>query len=272
MLSRGNESRVSKRRLTIRIAGATEDGGYPRLGDFLKELDAIRTALKRTQEIASEEGREVYYRIVALSMASPATVVLEETPTRIDGKRGLLPKTPVSSQLVSTLRQIETRGTVPAKLRDLATLEAYRTVGALLSRRGEQVTIANANTELAITSRFTERIDKIIGPDQIIHGSVTGVLLAVNLHNTTRFEIYPPVGPKKIACDFDSSLKRDVIAGLDRNVRVVGKLRYKHWSDFPHAISVDELEVFPPDNELPTLTSLCGLAHRQPPPGHGQEA
>lgn len=256
--------RVPKRRITIQIEGSAEDGGAPSLSDFLKQLEAIKVALKHTERLLSgDDRRDVYFRIVDLSMRSPATVVLEETPVMTDGKRGFLPKVSISERLVSTLRQINQRGSVPAKVKDLPALEAYRNVGTALVKHSGEVTITSAAKAVSLGPTFNQKIEKIIGPDQLIEGSLTGVLLAINLHNTTRFEIYPPVGPSKVACDFPAALKRRVIEGLDHNVRVVGRLRYKHWAPYPHAISAEDLDIFPPTATLPTLSSLRGLSLRE---------
>lgn len=252
--------RASRRRLTVQIKGSAEDGGYPRLSEFLKQLDAIKAALKHTERLISgTEQRSVYYRIVRLSMASPATVVLEETPVRTAaGQKARLPPVSVSQRFVSTLRQIESRGRLP-QIKDLPALEAYRNVGTLLHGHVEEVKIDAGDRAVLIGESFNRKIDKIIGPDEVIDGSITGQLLSINLHNTTRFEIYPAVGPTKVACDFAPNLKQEVIRGLDRNVRVVGKLRYKHWATHPHAITADELEIFPPESQLPTIFDLRGL-------------
>src|SRR5262245_4965038 len=100
--------RVSNRRITVEVKGSAEDGGYPRLTEFLQLLDAVKSALKHTERLLSgTEERSVYYRIVSLRMASPATVVLEETAIRTPERRAKLPKTPITQKLVSTLSQIE---------------------------------------------------------------------------------------------------------------------------------------------------------------------
>src|SRR5262245_60445163 len=100
---------VSAHRITVQIKGSAADGGYPRLSDFLKQLDAIKSALKHTERLVSgSEERTVYYRIVKLRMSSPATVVLEETPIRTGERKG--PPVPIIKKFVSTLRQIERGG------------------------------------------------------------------------------------------------------------------------------------------------------------------
>jgi hypothetical protein len=57
--------------------GSADRGGYPLLSDFLKQLDAIKVALKHTERLqSSTDNSLVDYRIVRLSMSSPATVVV----------------------------------------------------------------------------------------------------------------------------------------------------------------------------------------------------
>lgn len=258
-----------RRQISVTIEGSAE-GGAPTLAEFLRQLEAVKVALKHTERVVTgSDEPDVYFKIVGLSMASPATVVLEETAIDIDGKRGRLPKVPISSRFVSTIHQINQRGTVPPLVKDLSALEAFKSVGA--ASRSGAVTFASAARKVEIEPEFEVKLDKIIGPDQVIEGSVTGMLEAINLHNTTSFAIYPAVGPTKVACTFPSALKPRVIAGIDHNVRVVGKLRYKHWAPFPHAITADEIEVFPAPDKLPTLQSLYGLTRRETPPTNGQE-
>ena len=206
-----------RRRISVQIGGAAIDGGAPTLTEFLRQLEAIRVALKHTERVLTgDDEPDVYFRIVGLSMASPATVVLEETAVRVDGRPARLPKVPIAHRLISTLSQISKRGTVPATARDLLALESYRNVGSA-ARQGP-ITITSAKHAVAITPEFDKKVDKIIGPDEVFEGSVTGVLLAIHLHNTTRFEIYPPVGPTKVACTFPPPLRARVIEGIDRNV------------------------------------------------------
>src|SRR5438046_6411515 len=89
------------RQITVQIKGFAEDSGYPRLSDFLKQLDAIKVALKHTERLHSRsESSAVDYKIVSLSMASPATVVLEEVPAKAADK---LPRIAISKKLVATL-------------------------------------------------------------------------------------------------------------------------------------------------------------------------
>lgn len=99
-----------------------------------------------------------------------------------------------------------------------------------------------------------------IGPDEFAEGSLTGTLDTVRLHNTKVFEIFPTVGPKKVICHFPEQMKERVKQALERYVRVEGRLRYKHWDKFPHAIDARDIEIYPAPNDLPKLSDFFGVA------------
>lgn len=100
--------------------------------------------------------------------------------------------------------------------------------------------------------------------DEIEYGSVTGMLETVNLHrNINYFYLYPTHNNTKIKCKFPKILRDKVIEALGRYIEVYGKLRYKPNADEfaePYAVDVDEIEIFPPAETLPTLSSLRGIA------------
>jgi hypothetical protein len=53
-------------------------------------------------------------------------------------------------------------------------------------------------------------------------------------------------------------LKPQVIAALDRYVRVSGTLHYKHWNPYPHEVDVRAVDVYPREAELPQIDALAG--------------
>ncbi len=49
-------------------------------------------------------------------------------------------------------------------------------------------------------------------------------------------------------------------SAIDRHVQVFGELKYKRWDNFAYAVNVSDLEILPPDDELPSLFDLRGIA------------
>src|SRR5215216_3996943 len=246
------------RRISITIEGSPQDNGRVRLFDFIKQLEAIKTSLKQTERLVSDsDDPGLYYKIVELTYSSPATVVIEPVESTDDIK-GLGDRT--VRQFVTNLRQVA-RGRRPTRA-DLPALQSYQGLTAMLRQHVGAVAIKHSgNQTITIDKKFATRIARIIGPDETAKGSLYGMLEWLNLHrNINRFHIYPTIGPTKVDCDFQPELKPKVIKAIDQYVRVTGDLRYKHLEKFPYAMDVANIEIMPPENELPTLFDLKGIA------------
>lgn len=248
-------------RLTIRMLGSASDNEDLRLGDLIETLNAVRTALKHTERIASGKRESgVYFRVVDLSHSSPSTVVLEPVSDGVEAPTS----TPLSGDIVR--RFISSMDAIVKKRRpqgvDAQAMTAYRDVGDVLRRHVSTLVFESDEQQVPVDSAFFGKVDELMGKDEIAEGSISGVLEKLNLHNAARFDIYPVVGPSHVVCEFPKELRDDVIAAVDRYVEVFGTLRYKELSPFPYAIKVKRIDVMPPVDTLPTLASLRGIAPR----------
>jgi len=245
-------------RITVTIQGSPQDNGRVRLSDFIKQLEAVKSSLRQTERLVAEHADPaLHYHIVELTYSSPATVVIE--PVAISPQAvGLGAKT--VKQYVTNLRQVA-RGRRPTHA-DLPALQSYQSLTSMLKQHVGKVTIKDARTKpVVIDNKFTSRIAKIIGPDELAEGSMCGTLEWLNIHrNINCFHIYPTVGPDRIDCYFGSDLKPQVISAVDKYVEVSGTLRYKHLEKFAYAMNVSRIEPLPPESELPTLFDLRGIA------------
>jgi|SRR5438270_5152732 len=246
-------------RITVELVGAPEDEGHLRLSEFIKQLQAVKGALKQTERtITGKDEPELYYRIVEVSHSSPLSVTIEPTPLRPEEGREIA-KTTVK-KFFTTLSMIDKKANAPEDF-DLPALEAYRDLGTMLDKHVAGITIAaGGKRKVEIDKKFETKVSEIIGPDELIEGSLSGMLEWLNLHNTSVFHIYPVIGAKKVVCNFPKRLKEKVKAAIDSHVEAYGELRYKKWGDFPYAMNVSDLDILPPDDELPTLFDLRGIA------------
>jgi hypothetical protein len=245
-------------RVRIIVQGSSVDAGHVRLSDFLDQMEAVRNALKQTERLLREGlPSALYYRIVGVSHRSPLTITLEGATHEPN-----LPPGPVVQNFLATASQIRRRGVIPEGF-DYAAAEAYRAMVAPQRKHVTSLIVANGRRRVRIDEQYEKKILAAIGPDEYAEGSIAGTLDTVKLHNTTAFEIFPTIGPKKVSCHFPAAstdLREKVKRGLESYVRVYGRLRYKHWDKFPYAIDAHDLDVYPPDQELPTLTELRGIA------------
>jgi hypothetical protein len=244
-------------RIRIIVEGAAKDNGDVRLSDFLKQLDAVRNALRQTERLLHEHSENsVYYRIVDASHASPLTMVLEGAVEEPAASQ--IPEE-VVSKFLDCVVDIRERGVIPGNF-DYPAAEAYRDIVTPKHKNITRLVIANGTRRVAVDEVYEHNIVTAIGPDEFADGSITGTLDTVRLHNTTTFEIFPTIGPKKVACYFRPDLKEKVKSALESYVRVYGRLRYKHWDKFPYAIDASDLDVYPPEDQLPTMRELRGMA------------
>jgi hypothetical protein len=261
MAKSGTAARRRLKRITLQVEGAAQDNGHVRLSEFIQRLHLLRMALVATErQMTGRDSATVYWRIVDLKHQSPATVVLEEVPLPAAVKANFgVP--PVGDKLVERLQRInKSPRALPHDQQDLAILEAYKELGDLADKHIQKLVLKVGKSRVAIASSFTTNIEKIIGPDEMMQGSINGRIEALNIHNGLRFYVYPLVGPKKVVCDFPLAMKHRVIEAIDKYVHVSGRLRYKQWAKFPHAMDAETMEVLPEDADLPTLNDLRGMA------------
>jgi hypothetical protein len=123
------------------------------------------------------------------------------------------------------------------------------------------VSIATNSDKVEVEQSLESEIDTIVGPDEIVQGSVAGTLELINIHaRVNTFRIYPIIGASKVDCHFRSDQLNNAIAGINHYVNVTGALRYKRRDKFPYAINDAEVEVYPEEQELPSIFDLKGVA------------
>ena len=245
------------RRITIQLFGASADKQDVRLDDFIEQLNNVKKALRETElAISGEDESAIDYKVVDLRHSSPSTIVLEAVSLNGHaGPKSFMPK--VAESFASELSMIKRKGQLLIEP-SLARLHAYQEIGAKEKSRVQKVVIKLGRSTVTIDAKFKQKLSAIVGPDEFAEGTVSGMLEALNFHNTNRFTLYPPLGPKKIAGTFPSSLRPKVKEAIGNFVTVSGKLKYKAWSPFPHGVIAEDVDIHEPDNELPKLIDMRG--------------
>lgn len=249
------------KRITLRIVGQEEDRGDVRFNDFIKQLGILRSALSETERVAlgkKSKKKSVYYKVVDLSHNSPAAVVLEAVPVKAqEDKAG-----EVVDAFFENLDKIE-QGIIPSGF-DYEAIQAFKEIPSLYEKkRLSEITISRNGDQGRILNKLSQRVDEILGPDEYEYGSLTGMLEQINLHsNQNVFTIYPTSQRPKLRCKFPQDLRKDAIQAVGQYVNVSGKLKFKPKLDisYPYEVIVSEIEIYRPENELPTLASLGGIA------------
>ena len=252
---------LANKQIRIRMKGNPLNHERLRFNDFINQLDAIRTTLSRLEsELSESDSSPLQYNIVDLGHQSPATVLLEVVP----GDRGLDISALLANKFVEGLKSI-IRGSIP-KDYDSDLLEPFKKIGPPVSKKNSPrylslVSIEFEDDKVDIEESLETKIDEIVGPDEIIQGSLSGILEMLNIHaHVNTFRIFPIVGPKKADCHFKSNQLENAIAGINHYVNVTGNLQYKRRDKFPYAVSDAEIEIYPDEQDLPSIFDLKGIS------------
>jgi hypothetical protein len=246
---------MPEKKIVVKLEGSRNDREDVRLNDFINQLNSVKKALRENERtISGGEEIKIDYKVVGLSHDSPSTIILEPVP-----RNGALPiyTNDVVTSFSNEIRLIRKKGEL-AREPEFDRLQAYRELGSKKDNLITKIKISVGRISTTIDDVFQEKLEKIFGPDELISGSISGMLDIVNVHNTNKFTLYPVLGSRRVSGIFGPGLRPKVKEAIGSFVTVIGELRYKQWSPFPHEVVADDLQAHPPENELPTLSELRG--------------
>jgi hypothetical protein len=251
--------------LKVQLIGAEEDNRDVRFSDFIFQCQAIKNALRESEAFFCGDGKEpLDYRITGLRHDSPST--LELNP--IAGNRTQDYVRKVLKGFATELHRIRRDRRLLGRP-EMGRLRAYSEIGKRPKGHVEEVRIAVEEThtirkpkpvQVAVDRRFKQNLEEILGPDEIVYGSISGRLDWLNFHDARRFRLYPIVGPQRITGEFGEEIRDQVRNGADRFVTVFGRLHYKTWDKYPHHVRATKVETHDRDEDLPSLNDIKGIA------------
>jgi hypothetical protein len=122
-------------------------------------------------------------------------------------------------------------------------------------RKGRKLAIAG----VAITTQFVANIEKLLGEMSVSEGSIKGRVERQDIHERNAFTLFTPLATTGIVCTYDKDKFELVNSAMGKYVTVTGKLHFRGWEGIPVRVTMTDLEIHPPDDDLPTLASLRGL-------------
>lgn len=240
--------------ITLTMAGRNDEGGHVRLADFVRQLERLQGSLASIDRALSRGERTAYYRIVALSHSSPATVVLEPRPAHEHAD-----PSQVVTRFADALGMIS-RGSVPAGL-DVRALKDLRDLAGEVGRGLDSASIVVGGDPYELTPRFASTITVALAEVHPEIGSIEGTIERFNVHNRANvFYLYPAVGPTSVACHFRDELREKAKTAILTWATVTGTLKYLTHAAFPHEVDVQDIEIHQAASDLVDPESLRGGA------------
>lgn len=243
-------------RIAIRLVGLPEDEGDVRVVAFTKKLNALLSSLRATEKTVSEQSGTFDYRVVDLSHSSPSTVEVEVIAL---DEEAMELRDDLTENFYRTAQAINAGGDIPAEF-SYGDLQKFKD---LEPRKKDvpEVSLFFGNQSLKLAIDWSDKIEELLGPDQFEIGSVVGRLEQINVHGNNRtFHVYPTFDEPAVKCEFEERHREQIVQALDKYVEIFGTLTYKARSQFPHHISVDRIEIFLKESQLPTLDDFSGVA------------
>lgn len=239
--------------LRFRLDGLQRDEGFVRAPEFLTFLGNALKVLRRLER--KRGGRtNLTYLVVELEIGS-ATVAFEAPP--VDG--GASPDS-VFDDFASGFAAIS-NGTIDMLGYDADIVEGFSELVEPLRRNMvRSIELTHGTTDIVLSHDVVPVAAIAAEIETHAVGSLAGFIDALNVHRDHVFYLYPPGLPRRVACVFDRPLLDEVRMAVKRYVTVAGLLEYVEGQPFPHRITVESIDVHPPEDELPSLDSLYGIA------------
>ena len=239
--------------ITLTMQGLRDDDDHVRLPVFVSQLQILTRILGKIDHRVSG-SRTNHFRIVELSQQSPASVMLEvcQDDQTTDTRELLVRK--FSRTVVGV-----SRGS--PEILDRPLLQDFRNLALPVGEKISSASVKAAGEAVDLTEEFAKIIELSLAGEEWASGSIEGVLEQINIHDGANvFSIYPEIGPSKVQCHFGPSLFDKAISAVGERVSVKGTFKYKPEENFPYDVDVDDIDIYPREDELPTFDDLRGIA------------
>lgn len=243
---------ISSKQVRVVISGMPQEGRTLPARGFLDSLNFFIAGVYKTDKLAYKAGKpSFFFKILELSMNSPASIVMEAVHYNED----LISFNAALTNWFSVVRTINQAESYNNPIE----YDILENISALTKNIGKYVSsieISTKEDEFIIDNNFKTKMNYFLAKEEKWYGFVQGKLDYINIHDKNVFKIYPDVGPTKLTCNFPDRLKDEAKSALGSYVEVHGELIFKSSATYPHEINVDKIEVFPPEESLMSFSEM----------------
>lgn len=242
--------------LTIHIDGALSDGGDVRLSIFVNKLDEFRAALQEADKyLYGLNKNTVEFLVSNLTHNSPAAVSIQMQPNG-DPLAHQDQIFTYLSELIADITSGKYRTASASyylltKLNELTNGIGDKFSKMWLSYRNEVAAVISIETQVNLRALLAKQYNSI--------GTIKGKMEIYHGHGKEKFfYVYPLIG-ERVKCIFSDSHTEVAAKAVEKNVTVVGTLKYLEGEFFPSEVFVQTIEINPPDEDLSSMSSLLGI-------------
>jgi hypothetical protein len=246
--------------VTLTLEGKEEEKGYLRVLDLADEIHHFASALESMDcAMSAERTHSLYLRVIGLRQESPAVIEMEVCTLVPEVDR----RAETIDAFIAAMASLQAGGSGKPLNREF--VKRLRDFAKPIGDSIKTVKISANGSALGITPDLYVAIDQMVSEErpkeEVYRGFIRGVLEYLNIHGTTRtLKVYPDIGPSTVTCHFPDALIDDAVRGIKRYVEIRGMIHLSDTDEFPHAVDVEEIEVFPKEDDLPGFDDLLGIA------------
>ena len=243
-------------RIILKIEGPEANRRHVELPVFLEKVRNFYRML--TANIKSDERKGIALNVVQLSHSSPAIVGCQPT---VNGQ----PYTPLIRNIGETLYAVK-EGRLDQLNDDFLSAMEKLAKDEPKKIMSSEIQITGTNQEdwhvCRLDDEFRAKLVQARSEEHIEISTIDGVLEEINIHsNPHTFKIYDAsFASVTIRCQFPKELVGDVQSALGCGVFVSGEFFYRPNAKIPYKIDVQEIEVLPRSDDLPSFSDLRGIA------------
>ncbi len=244
--------------ITLIISGEVTVGRLLAAGQsILKILREVEHGLLASQGSTTRRDA-VRWVVSGARKSSPLELRFTGQMINPRGPVELVPKT--VETIVTGIKAIARQPQRPRYFSDAA-LEEAKALANLAS-----VSLKNGAARPALLNRkVAEHIDELIGPKITSVGTVIGRLEGLTIHGKKILVIYEQLSGRRVECVFPDVMLDKALAGFNKRVSVYGTIHSRATGE-RLSVDVEEMEIYPPDSELPSAEDVRGILSRDSEP------
>jgi len=243
------KKRIQPKTITFKVAGPKINAEC-----FTKSINNFFDLI---DEVAYEVGgkKKIIDWIVSVK---PGSIIISATPESANGS-----KREIQNTIFAVQRGIEslTSKKIRPKYFSERALKKLYDLSMLSSTHRDnidEIGIRVNKKHTNITLECAANIDAIMGVSAKSYGTIEGKLEAIDIHKKLKISVYDDLTDKPVKCYFDEDMFDDIISAIGKRVCVYGLIKYRK-SGVPVSVDIEELEIFPPKEMLPTADDVLGI-------------
>ncbi len=245
-LTRSGELHTS---LTVDI-----DGSSLPFDKFREAQEKIAILLREVEQKLAEGKRSSVSWVVSSITSGSVHLTLEGIPT---DDAQLYNINEVITTVETGLAELEERPERPLFFSDRA-LESAKALAELVGKDIVGIQVGSNSHKVNLTKHLVANVDELIGARYKSFGSVEGVLKSITIHKRQAFRIYDLLTDRSVACYFPPEFLENIKNAFGKRVSVYGLIRSREDGE-KVSIKVEEMEVFPSEEQLPTIEDVIGI-------------